>query len=114
MTWPDRISVFHKFRSRPTESTDSLILDVMILSETRQRPAARCLEDLVVYDYNRGQKTSLAPFMLEQFAKQYDEQEASRLKNIERIKSLFIRVHDLEKQTWDRPNAKEDFGGQGN
>lgn len=51
MAWPDRISVYHKLRAAPTASTDSFILDVLILSERHQRPAARCVEDIVVYDY---------------------------------------------------------------
>lgn len=44
MAWPDRISVYHKLRSLPTSSTNSFILDVIIISERHQRPAARCVE----------------------------------------------------------------------
>jgi hypothetical protein len=112
MTWPDRISVYHKLRSRPTVATDSMLLDVMILSEVRQRPAARCLEDCVIYDYQRGRKTTLLPWMLEQLEKTFELQELSKSENSRRIRELFDRVRALERQTWDREGATEDFGSQ--
>ena len=112
MTWPDRISVYHKLRSRPTETTDSMLLDVMVLSEVRQRPAARCLEDCVTYDYRRGRKTTLPPWMLEQLQKTFDLQELAKSENSGRIRGLFDRVRALERLTWDREGATEDFGSQ--
>ncbi|KAK5055962.1 hypothetical protein LTR84_012512 [Exophiala bonariae] len=110
MTWPDRISVYHKLRSRPDESTQSMVLDVMILSEGKQRPAARCLEDVVVYDYKVGKKSRLEPFMLAKFKEIYDLQEAAKTENLEKIQSIEQQVRRLETESWDRPDAKEDFG----
>jgi len=110
MTWPDRISVYHKLRSNPDKSSSSLVLDVTILSESRQRVAARCLEDVVVYDYKQGKKTTLAPFMLEQFRKTFELQEKARKENSAKVNSILDRVRVLEQQTWDRADAKEDFG----
>ena len=110
MTWPDRISVYHKLRSRPDEATESLILDVLIMSEVRQRPAARCLEDVVVYDYRAGKKSTLEPFMLEEFKRTFDLQEAAKRESREQIQRLEERVKRLETGSWDRPDAKEDFG----
>ena len=110
MTWPDHISVYHKFRSLPTETTDSIILDVLILSEARQRPAARALEDVVIYDYRKGKKTTLEPFMLEQFQKTFALQEEAKEKNNRRIHQILEDVRTLEKSSWDRPDAKEDLG----
>jgi acyl-CoA thioesterase FadM len=110
MTYPDRICVYHKLRSRPTESTESMLLDVMILSELRQRPAARCLEDVVVYHYPSAKKSPLAPFMLEQFRDTFDLQEAAKRDSQAKIRSIEQRVRKLETQSWDRPDAKEDFG----
>ena len=110
MTWPDRVSVYHKFRSRPSETTDSLILDVLILSEARQRPAARAMEDIVMYDYRKGKKTALEPFMLEQFRKTFELQEEAKHTNSERVLKILEDVRALEQSSWDRPNAKEDFG----
>ncbi|EXJ88293.1 hypothetical protein A1O1_05223 [Capronia coronata CBS 617.96] len=110
MTWPDRISVYHKLRARPDETSESLVLDVLIMSERRQRPAARCFEDVVVYDYRAGKKSTLEPFMLEQLKKTFDLQEAAKKENLAKIQDLEQRVRRLETQTWDRPDAKEDFG----
>lgn len=110
MTCPDRVSVFHKLRSRPTEQTKSLVLDVMILSEAKQRPAARCLEDVVIYDYKMAKKSRLAPYMLEQFRQIYDLQEQAKETTTNKIQKLLDRVTWLEKQSWDRPNAQESFG----
>lgn len=110
MTWPDRISVFHKLRSRPDAATESIILDVMILSETKQRPAARCLEDVVVYDYPASKKTTLPGFLLDQFQQTFDLQEAAKAENGKKINRLLDRVRDLELESWDRPDAQEDFG----
>jgi acyl-CoA thioesterase FadM len=110
MTWPDRISVYHKLRSRPDEATESLILDVLIMSEVKQRPAARCLEDVVVYDYRAGKKSTLEPFMLEQLKHTFDLQEAVKAENRGEIQQIERRVQILEKESWDRPDAKEDFG----
>ena len=110
MKWPDRVSVYHKLRSRPDENTESIVLDVMILSETNQRPAARCFEDVVVYDYRTSKKTSLPPFVLDQFQRTYDLQETAKAKNREKINHLLDRVRNLECASWDRPDAKEDLG----
>lgn len=110
MTWPDRISVFHKLRSRPDENTESIILEVMILSEGKQRPAARCLEDIVVYDYRTSKKAKLPAFMLDQFQHSFDLQETAKAQNGQKIDQLLRRVRDLERDSWDRPDAQEDFG----
>lgn len=110
MTWPDHISVYHKLRSLPSSSTDSFILDVVILSELHQRPAARCVEDIVVYDYRQGKKTPLRPFMLETFRQTYELQDQAKNENGARVKTLLDKVRSLEKSSWDRQDAKEDFG----
>ena len=113
MTWPDRISVFHKLRALPNANDSAFILDVMILSELHQRPAARCVEDLVVYDYRKGKKTAIRPFMMDAFRTTWEEQEAAKRKNEERCIELEGIVVRLEKETWDRENAVEEVGGKG-
>lgn len=110
MTWPDRVTVYHKLRTAPKSTDDSFILDVMILSEVRQRPAARCLEDVVTYDYGEGRKTALPPFMLEAFQSTFELQERAKAENSKKISNLLEKVQALEKDSWDRPDAKEDFG----
>ena len=110
MTWPDKISVYHKLRSRPNESTSSMLLDVMILSEFKQRPAARCLEDVVVYDYRSAKKSSLPSFMLDQFAQTFDLQEKAKRDSQAKVSMIEDDVRSLETSSWDRPDAKENFG----
>ena len=110
MNWPDKICVYHKLQSEPNEKTASMLLDVMILSEAKQRPSARCLEDVVVYDYKAAAKTSLPPFMLEQFQKTWQLQQAAKEEGVAQIRRIEERVRSLETQSWDRADAKEDFG----
>ena len=110
MTWPDRMSVYHKLRSAPRSTADSFILDVLILSEKYQRPAARCVEDIVVYDYQKGQKSPLRDFMLQKFQETYALQEETKKRNESRVQKLLQRIERLEKATWDRVDAKEDMG----
>lgn len=111
MKWPDRISVYHKLRAEPTEGTDSFILDVMIMSELHQRPAARCVEDIVVYDYTVGKKTALKPFMLEVLKDTWRLQEETKRKNSGRVVGVLERVRQLEQESWDRADAVENLGG---
>lgn len=102
--------MYHKLRSAPTASTDSFILDVLILSEKHQRPAARCVEDIVVYDYRHGQKSPLQDFMVEKFQETFALQEKARSRNEGRIRDLLDRVKRLESESWDRVDAVEDKG----
>lgn len=110
MTWPDHVSVFHKLRDQPTSDTDSFILDVMILSERQQRPAARCVEDIVVYDYKAGKKAPLPPYMADQMKETFKLQEAAKRRNTKIIQGLLERARELELASWDREDAKEDLG----
>ncbi|KAG9662630.1 hypothetical protein KCU95_g11233, partial [Aureobasidium melanogenum] len=113
MKWPDHISVYHKLASEPTAETDSFILDVIIMSELQQRPAARCVEDIVVYDYRVGKKAPLLPFMVDAFRETWKLQEEAKKENSEKVRCLLEEVRALEKETWDRPDAVEDMGVAG-
>lgn len=106
----NRITVLHKLRNNPTENIDHFILDVLILSEAQRRPAARCIEDIVVYDYRTAKKSPLPPFMVQRFQETFKLQEETKEKNSNRVRVLLDRVRELEKSSWDRPDAKEDFG----
>jgi hypothetical protein len=110
MTYPDHISVFHKLRSLPSPDSSSFILDVMILSELYQRPAARCVEDIVVYDYVAGKKVAIRPFMMRAFERTWKEQEEERKRVEKRILEIESAVGELERETWNREGAVEDFG----
>jgi hypothetical protein len=110
MKWPDRITVLHKLRNKPAHNTDHFILDVLILSERHQRPAARCIEDIVVYDYKSAKKSPLPPFMVDKFQETFKLQEEAKENNSRRVRGLLHRVRTLEQGSWDREGAKEDFG----
>ncbi|KAI9842387.1 MAG: hypothetical protein M1838_003157, partial [Thelocarpon superellum] len=110
MTWPDRVTVYHKLRSSPSDEADSFTLDVMILSEVHQRPAARCVEDVVMYDYRQSRRTSLPPFMRHVFTQTFQQQEAEKQAYREQIHSLTQRVEGLERETWNHEDAKENLG----
>lgn len=77
MTWPDRISVYHRLGSNSVKCHEDGIfsLNVLILSEKYQRASAECYEEIVVYDYNKGEKTHMRPFMAKAFSKTWVEQE---------------------------------------
>lgn len=110
MTWPDKISVHHRLRSAPTVSSDSFILDVLILSERQQRVAARCVEDLLMYDYQQERSTGLKSFMVKAFQDTWMAQEEQKAKNEIRARELMSRVQRLETASWRRQGAKEDMG----
>ena len=108
-----RITVLHKLRKKPEQGSDHFILDVLILSEAQRRAAARCVEDIVVYDYRTAKKSPLPPFMIDRFKQTFELQEAAKEKNSARVRTLLDRVRELEKGSWDRADAVEDFGSAG-
>lgn len=110
MTWPDHISVYHKLRKLPQHKDDSFQLDVLIMSELKQRAAATCLEDIVVYDYKKGRKTEIPKFMMDAFRHAWAEQEESKERSREKIEEVESMVRKLEMGTWDRKGAVEDMG----
>jgi hypothetical protein len=110
MKWPDRVTVLHKLRDQPNSDTDHFILDVLILSEVHRRPAARCVEDIVVYDYKIARKSPLKPFMVDKFRETFQLQEQAKEKYGNRVTELIKRVRELEEKSWNRPDAKEDMG----
>lgn len=112
MKYPDKISVYHKLaQNTASESNPSAFeLEVMILSETYQRPAARCFEDIVTYDYRQAKKTALPPFIFHQFQKTWDLQEKARESWQQRILEIEGQVRSLEVESWDREDAVEDTG----
>ncbi|KAJ4290896.1 hypothetical protein N0V90_010092 [Kalmusia sp. IMI 367209] len=107
---PDRVTVLHKLRSKPKADTDHFILDVLILSEVHRRIAARCVEDIVVYDYQAAKKSSMKPFMVKKLQETFALQEQAKERCGNKAVDLIKRVVALEKASWDRPDAKEDFG----
>ncbi|KAH6641363.1 thioesterase-like superfamily-domain-containing protein [Chaetomium tenue] len=113
MVYPDRISVYHKLRTRPEgePAPSSFYLDCVVLSHRHRRVACRLEEDIVVYDYKKAGKMSMPGFMLERFQETWELQEQAMLQARSRIFGLYTAVDRLESETWNRPDAVEDMGG---
>lgn len=114
MVYPDKISVYHKLRSSPSEhpgpAPSAFMLDCIVLSHQHRRIAARLEEDIVVYDYRSARKTSMPGFMVDLFSKTYQMQLEEMIRARTRIWNLIETVEGLEKETWDREDAVEDMG----
>jgi hypothetical protein len=114
MTSPDKITVYQKLVPDPNghlSSQSAFQLQVMIISEARQRPSARCYEDIVLYDYKKNRKTVKLPsFVMDQFQAMWELQETEAKKWQQRIEDIENRVRTLEVESWDRADAVEDNG----
>lgn len=104
------MSVYHKLRHAPTAIDTSIILDCIILSHKHQRVAARTEEDIVLYDYQKGKKTTMPPFVLDAFKETWRLQEEETRRAQLRIWQLCDEVRALEKETWDLLGRVEDMG----
>lgn len=113
MTYPDRVSVYHRLRHPPSRqpSSSSLILDAVIFSHRHRRVSARVEEDVVIYDYRAARKTEMPAFMRDVLEDTFAQQQAETVRSRRRIWDLIGDVERLEKETWDRPDAVEDIGG---
>ncbi|CAK4034928.1 Hypothetical predicted protein [Lecanosticta acicola] len=110
MQYPDHVTIYHKLGKEPTEATDTFDLHVVIISELKQRIAARVVEDCVLYDYRKGKKTPFRPFMLDVLRETWRLQEDAKRVNSERVIGILDRVRKLETESWDRADAVEDMG----
>lgn len=115
MTYPDRISVYHKLRYPPSAqpSPTSLVLDAVVLSHKHRRASAKIEEDVVIYDYRAAKKTEMLPFMKDVLEETYRKQQEEMVRSRTRIWELIAAVEKLEKETWNRPDAVEDLGVAG-
>ncbi|KAH6609793.1 hypothetical protein Trco_003139 [Trichoderma cornu-damae] len=96
MTFPDRVTVLHKLATKPDYSSDRFYLDVVIYSEQQRRPAAKCFEDIVVYDYKAAKKAPLKAFMVEELQATYDLQEKRKQDAERKIAELHAFVEQVE------------------
>lgn len=109
--FPDHISVYHKLHRQPGEtSDDALMLDVVILSELHQRPAAKLFEDCALYDYQKHKKAVMPTWMTDVFRETWRLQEEAKRINSQRVWGLLEQVRSLETESWDRADAVEDLG----
>ncbi|KAK7416070.1 hypothetical protein QQZ08_012125 [Neonectria magnoliae] len=96
MDFPDQTTVLHKLVSLPNYDSDHVLLEAVILSERHQRPAARCFEDIVVFDYRAAKKTPLRGFMVDELRKTFEKQETSRKECEDKIEGLIKAVEEIE------------------
>jgi hypothetical protein len=80
------------------------------LSEVHRRPAARCVEDIVVYDYQTAKKSAMPKFMIDKLRETFEMQEQAKGRNGIRVQRLLERVRRLEQDSWDKEGAVEDLG----
>lgn len=113
MTWPDKITVYHRFSQKPSETLNKSFFqqEALILSECKQRPAARVIEQNFLFDYTLLRKTTTAPaFILRQFEDTWDLQEASKKRWQQKVADVENEVCRLELESWDNADAVEDMG----
>ncbi|KAM0454167.1 hypothetical protein ACHAPV_008635 [Trichoderma viride] len=96
MTFPDRITVLHKLVTKPDYSSDRFYLDVVVYSEQQRRPAAKCFEDIVVYDYKAAKKAPLKPFMVDELRATFDLQEQRKQDTEKKIAEIHEFVEQVE------------------
>ena len=77
--------MLHKLIRKPTAESTSLDLECVILSHDHRRAAARCVEDIVVYDYKRARKTAVPGFMGEVLGRYFERQEETRRRTVGEI-----------------------------
>ncbi|CAG8961850.1 hypothetical protein HYFRA_00014041 [Hymenoscyphus fraxineus] len=110
LTVLDRVIVYSRLRSLPKSSDTSFVLDTSIISNRHQRVAARCEEEIVVYDYTKKRQTPFPPHMTEALENVWLDQEKRQSAVAFNLFCLEVRLMVLEKLTWDRDGAVEDFG----
>lgn len=112
MTYPDRVTVLHKIATPIEGASDSWALDVLIISERFRRITARCHESLVLYDYTTASKVSLGgkPFILQAFEDTLRAQREESERCLQFRRRITQALRRLEVSSWDRSDAKEDFG----
>lgn len=96
MTYPDNVTVMHRLVQRPDYHSDRLFFDVIIYSERHQRAAAKCFEDVAVYDYRAGKKSPLQAHVVDELREIYDLQERSRQDVEEKVTELHAYIERAE------------------
>lgn len=96
----------------PVTTATNLTLQSLILSHKHRRIAATTDESVVIYNYQTASKTNLPQFAAPLMAKTWKSQHVAAQRARERIAGLEAEVVKLEKETWDREDAVEDFGGR--
>ncbi|KAK3192655.1 hypothetical protein K4F52_001454 [Lecanicillium sp. MT-2017a] len=96
MTYPDQVTVMHKLITKPDASSDRLLFEAVAYSHRHQRPAAKFIEDVAVYDYKAGKKAPLRQFMVELMDEVFDMQKQRQAAAELEIEGLHQFVEGLE------------------
>lgn len=96
MTFPDRVTVLHKLVTKPDYSSDRFYLEAVMYSEQHKRPAAKCFEDIVVYDYRAAKKAPLKPYMVDVMRATFDLQEQRKQEAEKKVSELHAFVKEVE------------------
>ncbi|KYK54240.1 hypothetical protein DCS_06197 [Drechmeria coniospora] len=96
ITYPDRITVLHKMSRKLEYGADSIFLEGAVLSESSKRIAARCFEEIAVYDYQAGRRAPLEDFMVDAFRAVYERQERCKAKRDSEVAQLQALVQQIE------------------
>ncbi|KAL7936471.1 Thioesterase/thiol ester dehydrase-isomerase [Trichoderma chlorosporum] len=96
MTFPDKVTVLHKLVTKPDYTSDRFYLEAVMYSEQHRRPAAKCFEDIVVYDYKASKKAPLKPFMVDELRATYDLQEQKKQEAEMKVAELSAFVQQVE------------------
>ncbi|KAK1977932.1 thioesterase-like superfamily-domain-containing protein [Colletotrichum cereale] len=96
MAYPDHVTVLHKLVSKPSYGADYILLEALLISDVHRRPAARCFEDIVVYDYKSAKRAPLKPFMVDRLRETYEAQEESRAACERKVRALIEAVARLD------------------
>lgn len=93
------MTVLHKLAKRPDYSSDAIFLEAVILSQQHRRPAARCFEDIAVYDYRAARRAPLQDFIVDRLREIYDSQEKSRAgieDEVQQLHQQLVRIEGKE------------------
>ncbi|EQL03894.1 Thioesterase/thiol ester dehydrase-isomerase [Ophiocordyceps sinensis CO18] len=96
ITYPDSVTVLHKLARKPDYKSEAIFLEAVILSHQHRRPAARCFEDIAVYDYRAGRRAPLQDFMVHRLRDTYDSQEESRAEVESEVVQLSRQLLQME------------------
>lgn len=96
VTFPDRVSVFHKITKPPEPDSDHFILEAIILSEYHYRTAARLTEEIGIYDHIEGKKSTLKPNQVRDLNRIFKRQPLNREAADKEIDEWMDRLTDLE------------------
>lgn len=96
ITFPDRVSVFHKIIKPPEPGSDHFVLEAIILSEYHYKTAARVVEEIGVYNHMKGKEGTLKPNQVRDLYRLYRKQPQNREVADKEIDEWMDRLTDLE------------------